>query len=101
MRADGAHGRWYTNSRLVRRGFAEERLPFESDFGFWEIFEHARRLALILDAFIRKTAPKAVTWLELEKELPLFWEAYNRAMEMQSIFQALLETAMKETKAES
>jgi len=85
---------------LGGRGFAEESLPFESDFGFWEIFEHARRLVLTLDAFIGKTAPQAVTWLELEKELPLFGEAYERAMEMQSIFQGLVEAAIKETKTE-
>lgn len=63
---------------------------FELDAGFWEIFEHGRRLLLAVEA-IRVRAHKGDPRLEPLGPLDAFRDAHDRVMEMQEMFLGFLE----------
>lgn len=83
---------------LASKGFNQGQLPFEEDSGFWEIFEHARRLIGATYELMRKIAPRAIKWKDPEKQIPRFTEGWRATQQMQSIFLALLKAATEGAK---
>lgn len=77
---------------LARKGFVKSE-GFEGDSGFWEIFEHSRRLLNALDRLMDlfddesvKDVPRMNTLKDLE-------DAWRRTQEMQALFLALWQAA--------
>jgi hypothetical protein len=66
--------------------------PFELDAGFWEVFEHARRVLLALEACGLAIADEA--WTEQSKRdgvlLDRIADAHSRTQEMQAMYIAMI-----------
>jgi hypothetical protein len=82
-----------SSSPFAMKGLASANVPFGIDICFWEMFEHARRLVLVLHGLLETGRfPKARN-PDPETKLPKFKEGWQRTQEMQQIFLALIEAA--------
>ena len=90
----GPHG----DPSLVPRGFATEN-EWASDAGFWEIFEHARRLLHAIKRVAGVLTPGSAVHEIAGQELTDVQDAWRRTQEMQGIYVALLK-AIEKTRTE-
>jgi hypothetical protein len=84
-------------SPVAQKGFSTE--PGWQDGGFWEIFEHARRLLLAIQRLAGALTPGSEAHQLASQELSDVQDAWKRTQEMQVIYIALLE-AIAETQTE-
>ena len=73
------------------RGIRESHT--ERDMGFWEIFEHGRRFLVAASALLSSMGSSSDA-LDLNR-LPKFREGWERTQEMQILFMALFEAALR------
>ncbi|MEV5753742.1 hypothetical protein AB0L00_38480 [Actinoallomurus sp. NPDC052308] len=66
---------------------------FGSDSGYWEIFEHARRLLDALCSLTGKLAPGSAADRLANEGTPAVKEAWQRTQQTQTVFMALIEAA--------
>lgn len=66
-----------------------------SDSGFWEIFEHARRLRLALRRLVGALQTDAAIQRLADQDLNAFEDACQRTQEMQHMFMAFIDASMK------
>lgn len=83
---------------LLPRGFATEN-KWASDAGFWEIFEHARRLLRAIQRLTGVLTPGSAVDEIARQELTDVQDAWRRTQEMQWIYVALLK-AIEKTQTE-
>jgi hypothetical protein len=83
---------------ITERGLSIEP-GWDSDGGFWEIFEHARRLLLAIQRLASALTPRSETHQLASQELSNVQDAWKRTQEMQVMYIALLE-AIAETQTE-
>lgn len=81
-------------------GLRDPQVPFADDSGFWEIFEHGRRVLFALHQLRRKVARGAKSPSGPERGLKKFRDAWQRTQEMQAIFIALLQAAGQRERAD-
>ena len=84
------------------------RLPFsgrglrtdhtEIDLCFWEIFEHARRIAVASEDLEIALVPARKPEQELDDRLPAFKDGWKRTQEMQHIIVAMMNATMQEAR---
>jgi len=84
-----------------RKGIvSKESDEFMTDMCYWEMFGHAKSIAIVVTNLAAALAPgKKIGW-DVSTELPRVAKAYEAVMQMQSIFLALLKAA-NETSAEA
>lgn len=78
---------------FASRGIASDQDSLLADLGFWEMFEHARRLLVAIDALhdrVGEDFGDHVRRLESLMAVELAWE---RTQEMQALFLALVEAS--------
>ena len=82
---------------FATRGIASDDDSLLADLGFWEMFEHARRLLIAIEALhdsIDEPMPRS---LARREDLKAVESAWDRTQEMQGLFLALLEATRQET----
>lgn len=79
---------------IAIRGVSTEQ-GWGGDAGFWEIFEHFRRLHDALERIISTVAKGSELDRVARSDLPDVRDAWKRTQEMQSIFMALMQAAVK------
>jgi hypothetical protein len=67
----------------------------EADSGFWEIFEHARRLHLALRRLTSTLQPDTAVHRLMEQDLNDFEDAWQRTQQMQHVYVALIEATLE------
>jgi hypothetical protein len=72
---------------------------WQGDAGFWELFEHARRLHLAVQRLTSEIEPGSATDLLAHRQVPDAEDAWRRTQEMQVMFMSLLQ-AVAETHEE-
>lgn len=77
------------------------QLLFGVDMAFWDIFDHARRIVLVLDMMFseRGIGPKPID--DPNRDLLAIKEGWARTLHIQRIFMTLLENPPTETDAEA
>jgi hypothetical protein len=78
-------------------GITDHDIAFSADSGFWEIFEHGRRLVFAIHRLRRKVAPHLRSPWGPARGLKSFRDGWQRTQEWQAIFRALTEVAKEET----
>ncbi|MGH3848510.1 MAG: hypothetical protein ACRDRT_02200 [Pseudonocardiaceae bacterium] len=86
-------------SPLVARGFVTDQ--WASDSGFWEIFEHARRLLHAIQRVTDALTPGSAVDDIARQELADFQDAWRQTWEMQWIYVAMLKAIEKTQTEES
>jgi hypothetical protein len=81
---------------LFRKGLVDTSDRFRIDMCFWEMFQHARRLAFATFALLSIPAFHGVHNPDPNVSLPAVAKAYERTQEMQQIFMALVAGASAE-----
>lgn len=84
---------------VAARGFATEQ-GWAGDAGFWEIFEHTRRLRRAIQRLAGVLTPGSAVDQIASQELTDVQDAWRRTQEMQTVYLALLEATVK-TQAEA
>jgi hypothetical protein len=79
---------------VAARGFATEQ-GWASDAGFWEIFEHTRRLRRAIKGLTGVLTPGSAVDEIAGQELTDVQDAWRRTQEMQAIYIALLKEVAK------
>lgn len=79
---------------IAARGFATEQ-GWAGDAGFWEIFEHTRRLRHAIKRLTGVLTPGSAVDEIAAQELTDVQDAWRRTQEMQAIYVALLEAVTK------
>ncbi|PZS28306.1 MAG: hypothetical protein DLM61_15115 [Pseudonocardiales bacterium] len=82
------------DGRVAARGFATEQ-GWAGDAGFWEIFEHTRRLRRAIQRLTGVLTPGSAVDEIAGQELTDVQDAWRRPQEMQTIYVALLEAVAK------
>jgi hypothetical protein len=77
-------------------GITQGDIAFSADSGFWEIFEHARRLLFALHRLRRKLAPHINSPKGPERGLRAFRQGWEQTQDWQQIFYALQKVAREE-----
>ncbi len=78
---------------FASRGIASDQDGLLADLGFWEMFEHARRLLVAVDSLHDSLGDAAVDGLGRLDSLKAMEAAWERTQEMQALFLALLEAS--------
>jgi hypothetical protein len=78
---------------FASRGIASDQDGLLADLGFWEMFEHARRLLVAVDPLHDSLGDAAVDGLGRLDSLKAMEAAWERTQEMQALFLALLEAS--------
>jgi hypothetical protein len=73
---------------LAEKGFVANR-GFDSDAGFWEVFEHARRLLIALDRIMEMPDDGSFDDVPNLEDLGDVKDAWERTQQMQTMFLAL------------
>lgn len=81
-------------SPVAERGFSTEQ-GWGGDAGFWEIFQHMRRLRRAIQRLTGVLAPGSAVDQLAGRALADVEDAWRRTQEMQAIYVALLETIAK------
>lgn len=76
------------------RGIASDQDSLLADLGFWEMFEHARRLLLAIDALHDTVGDLERDGVGPLESLKAVKSAWDRTQEMQTLFLALLEASV-------
>ncbi|MEU0032122.1 hypothetical protein [Streptomyces sp. NPDC006335] len=79
---------------VARKGFSAGQ-GMDADAGFWEIFEHARRLHLALRRLTSRLQPDTAVHRLTEQELIDFEDAWQRTQQMQEIYMALIKATLE------
>ncbi|HEY0377578.1 MAG TPA: hypothetical protein VGC87_11700 [Pyrinomonadaceae bacterium] len=82
------------------KGFSYTDDAFIVDSCFWEMFEHARRLVLVVYDLLKQNPSPDSANPDPETDLPDFKLGWRQTQDMQQIFYALLEAA-KQSASES
>lgn len=77
---------------IVSKGFSAER-GWQGDAGFWEIFQHARRLLHAIQRLTSTLSPGSTAERLAAEDLTDMQDAWQRTQEMQTIYLALLQAA--------
>jgi len=83
---------------VARKGFSTGSGvagDLEADSGFWEIFEHGRRLHLALRRLTGVLQPGTPVHELTERSLSDFEDGWERTQQMQQVYLALIEAALK------
>ncbi|HEV2013426.1 MAG TPA: hypothetical protein VGR77_06050 [Candidatus Dormibacteraeota bacterium] len=80
---------------LVRRGFSTGD-DWSRDLGFWEMFEHGRRLLHAIRRFVTVASLDETSRRLVKTRLKDFEDGWERTQQMQTIFMALVEAAVSE-----
>lgn len=78
---------------LGRKGIRKEE-GFADDAGFWEIFEHGRRLHLALRRLTSTLAPTSEAHRQAMRKLDDVEDAWERTRQMQGVYLALFQAAI-------
>ena len=81
--------------------FTDGDIAFSADSGFWEIFEHGRRLLFAIHRLRRKVAPHLRSPWGPERGLRKFRAGWQATQEWQAVFRALIEVAREEAKEDN
>jgi hypothetical protein len=92
--SEALHVSPYTHP-IFRKGMSSER---EGDFltqdgGFWEQYEHARRLLLAIERLRHTAAASALEGVGRVEELSAFGDGWERTQQMQTLYLALIQAA--------
>lgn len=79
---------------VAAKGFSAEQ-GWSGDAGFWEIFEHARRLQTAIRRFVGAIRPASPVDALANRELPDVNDAWKRTQEMQNMYLAVLQASTK------
>jgi len=77
---------------IAAKGFSADQ-EWQGDAGFWEIFQHARRLLLAIRRLASSVHPDSPLDLLAQEDLVDLQDAWRRTQEMQTIYVALLQAA--------
>jgi hypothetical protein len=77
---------------VAAKGFSAEQ-GWAGDAGFWEIFQHARRLRTAIRRLVGALRPASSLDILANRELPAVDDAWKRTQEMQDAYLTLLQTA--------
>lgn len=77
---------------IASKGFSAQQ-GWQGDAGFWEIFEHARRLLHAIRRLTSTLSPGSTAERLAAEDLTDMQDAWRRTREMQSIYLALLQAA--------
>lgn len=82
---------------IAQKGFStgEGSGDLEADSGFWEIFEHGRRLHLALRQLTGVLQPNTPVHELTERSLSDFEDGWERTQQMQQLYLALIEAALE------
>lgn len=78
---------------ILSKGFSAEQGWWQADAGFWEIFEHARRLLHAVRRLASTSSPGSTAERLAGEDLTDMQDAWQRTQEMQTIYLALLQAA--------
>jgi hypothetical protein len=79
----------------IRRGFSSDQ-GWSGDLGFWELFEHARRLNHAIKRFTKASSASPAVRKVVRARLKDFQDGWKRTQEMQAVFMALVEASITE-----
>lgn len=79
---------------VAAKGFSADR-GWDGDAGFWEIFEHARRLQLAIRRVTGTLAPNSAADLLAAQDLGDVQDAWRRTQEMQTIYLSILKASVE------
>ncbi|MFE9813287.1 hypothetical protein [Streptomyces sp. NPDC005548] len=79
---------------VAAKGFSADR-GWDGDAGFWEIFEHARRLHRAIRRVTNTLAAESAADLLAARELHDVQDAWQRTQEMQAVYLALLTASVE------
>jgi hypothetical protein len=79
---------------VAAKGFSAEQ-GWEGDAGFWEIFQHARRLLAAIRRLTGAIQPESPLDVLANQDLPDVWDAWKRTQEMQTVYLVSLQASAR------